>query len=1485
MKLVYAMIMTALVGLQSMWGTVVKADFISGSSPIYDNGQSVYKLLKPPGYSPTGTNQYPMVIWLHGIGERGGQNGDQLGDGSQYSTGNGILDLANNSGQAADPCFIFAPLLASGDWVGGETRSDTLGNERRLLLAIKDVMATYRIDPSRVYVMGLSWGGSGTWDMATLYRDMFAAAVPMSLGGTMGTNGAQLKAILSSLPIWSFCGAADTGYLSQNRDAVNYVRSAGGRVIFTLFTNQPHGMWGYAASDPDFYRWLMAQRRWQVRTTDVNQPWMKINQPTQGYTGSGTISLNGTASLASGTMNNFSPVQWNLNGVPLSSPDGGPWTTGSGTTSWTASGIALSGSSQLLHLLGTVNQLTGPQGGVTTFNDTLSINDATAPSLTVTGPTGVYDAAILKDRYTSPSDTLNFRGLASDNQMVTKVTWTNSTTGKAGLAGAEIDNPIAGQVAWIMREVPLAAGDNDITITAYDLAGNAASKNFRITRPAAGGGDFFKQDFNSSSVLSSYVNTTTNPPSNSFYALNSQSGNKVWSISGNALLMQHQGSGLAGFFRKYAMDGLPDGMMVMSFDLTLSATGYNNYTNLVKFGVGSLVGQDSYGVTGWGAMNTELQINGNGSNQYTFKINNTSATTNFSLTDNTTRTVRWYINSTGGALQYYGPDGSLNNLPSDNSAVWIGNSCVIAQAVKNSGYGSRQLSQFFCSLEGADNFTMKLDNFACSDLSGAQPPTVTINSPTTNSTWAVSTASVTLGGTATDAAGTITGVTWKNLSTGAQGTATGTNTWSAPSIALVTGVNNLEIKANNSLGASGTDSIAVTYTVSAPAPTISITTPSVNPLLTNATTVALAGNAGNSPTQISWKVNSGSFSTTNVSGTTAWSISSVPLVAGDNTITVRATNATGSTDATTVVKQDATNPTLSITAPTPNPTTAATVALSGTAGDANGISQVTWTNSGGGSGTATLGTPNGTSTTWNIASVSLAAGSNTVTVTAKDAANNTFVQTVSVVRDNTAPTVVISSTPATTTVSTVSVSGTATDAFGISQVKWRVNGGSESTATFTAPSSWSIAAVPLTAGANVIEVRAQDVAGNYSGYASTTVTYSPPIGSAGWVGTNMNGSSPAGSFSHVMSGTTGDTFTITGGGTELWNSTDNFYYVSQDATGNCSIQARITGVGMSASGWGDSRAGVMIRTNTTGGSNYIYVGRTAGGTVSMYTNISWDPNGAPFITPSGPAYWVKLERDASNNQCKASTAPDVSGVPGTWTQLGTTRVVTMASTVQVGMAVCRNDTGSANSITATLDHVETTGTLPPPPAWTNQGIGAGSGSFTQNGSSLTVQGSGANLGGNDNDHNFVYQDATDNCEIVAKVSSMTDPNGSISMESKAGVMIRDGLLENGAYIYMALQPSWGSQACRHPFDLNYFTGAGSVGAPPYWVRLKRTGPSSFIAYEAPNSATPPATDAGWTQVGSWTDIPMGSSVKIGLMVHSRKTTPISVIFDQVTVTP
>ena len=173
-------------------------------------------------------------------------------------------------------------------------------------------------------------------------------------------------------------------------------------------------------------------------------------------------------------------------------------------------------------------------------------------------------------------------------------------------------------------------------------------------------------------------------------------------------------------------------------------------------------------------------------------------------------------------------------------------------------------------------------------------------------------------------------------------------------------------------------------------PTIAITTPTANPTLAVTTTpVALGGTAGDNVgvTQVSWTNDRGGSGV--ASGTTAWSIADIALLAGDNILTVTARDAAGNvaSDVLTVTysPSDVTVPTVAITTPTANPTFAVTttpLTLGGTASDNVGVTQVSWTNDRGGSGVAT-----GT-TTWSAAGIALLAGDNVLTVTARDAAGN-----------------------------------------------------------------------------------------------------------------------------------------------------------------------------------------------------------------------------------------------------------------------------------------------------------------------------------------------------------------------------------------------------------------------------------------------------------------------------------------------------------------
>jgi len=188
---------------------------------------------------------------------------------------------------------------------------------------------------------------------------------------------------------------------------------------------------------------------------------------------------------------------------------------------------------------------------------------------------------------------------------------------------------------------------------------------------------------------------------------------------------------------------------------------------------------------------------------------------------------------------------------------------------------------------------------------------------------------------------------------------------------------------------------------------------------------------------------------------------------------------------------DTTPPTVTITSPTSASTYAtasSTLTLSGTASDTVGVTQVTWSNNRGGSGTAS-----GT-TGWSAAGVVLQSGSNVLTVTARDAAGNTGTDQLTIIRDSTPPTVTITSPTSaaayTTASPTLTLSGTASDNVEVLQVAWS-NAATGGTGTAAGGAGWTAAGISLSSGSNPITVTASDSVGN-TGNDQITVNYTPP---------------------------------------------------------------------------------------------------------------------------------------------------------------------------------------------------------------------------------------------------------------------------------------------------------------------------------------------------------------------------------------------------------
>jgi predicted peptidase len=219
-----------------------------------------YRLLLPVDHDPAarpGGKSWPLILFLHGAGERGSDNAAQL----KYLPELMALPEHREKHRA----FVLAPQCpANRTWSAVDmktmaaSRSAGPTDEARAVLAMLDgVMRNHPVDPRRVYLTGLSMGGYGAWDLAARRPDLWAAVVPICGGGDPGT-AARMK----DLPIWAFQGAKDPVVPPErSREMVEAVRRAGGNPRTTEYADGAHDSWTPAYRDPDLLAWLFAQRK------------------------------------------------------------------------------------------------------------------------------------------------------------------------------------------------------------------------------------------------------------------------------------------------------------------------------------------------------------------------------------------------------------------------------------------------------------------------------------------------------------------------------------------------------------------------------------------------------------------------------------------------------------------------------------------------------------------------------------------------------------------------------------------------------------------------------------------------------------------------------------------------------------------------------------------------------------------------------------------------------------------------------------------------------------------------------------------------------------------------------------------------------------------------------------------------------------------------------------------------------------------------
>jgi predicted peptidase len=199
---------------------------------------------------------YPLVLFLHGAGERGTNNAAQLK--------HGVTAILEGARKLGEPCFLIAPQCPPNGWWAPINRktmqADPAGKPVLLdaLLALTEEMAkTQPIDAKRFYVTGLSMGGYGTWSLLALVPDKIAAAIPICGGGDPA-QAAKFK----DVPIWAFHGEADpTVPVKNTKDMIAALEQAGGKPKATYYPNVQHDSWTQTYADPAVIKWLFEQRR------------------------------------------------------------------------------------------------------------------------------------------------------------------------------------------------------------------------------------------------------------------------------------------------------------------------------------------------------------------------------------------------------------------------------------------------------------------------------------------------------------------------------------------------------------------------------------------------------------------------------------------------------------------------------------------------------------------------------------------------------------------------------------------------------------------------------------------------------------------------------------------------------------------------------------------------------------------------------------------------------------------------------------------------------------------------------------------------------------------------------------------------------------------------------------------------------------------------------------------------------------------------
>ena len=239
--------------------SVIMTDLFEAKTYTSSKGTTVnYRIFLPKDYNEQ--KKYPLILFLHGAGQRGDNNTAQLDL--------GICEPFKNPNSEIYQCIVIAPQCPEeGDqkWVnvpwgsGCKYDSEKIA-ETPLLSAVVELFQKtqedYAVDPNRVYGTGISMGGYGIWDILVRHPRLFAAAMPICGGADY-----RKANLIKDIPIWTFHGEQDTVVPRVGTETmVNALKKLNGNITYTPYPDLGHVIWQLVYSRDDVLPWLLSQK-------------------------------------------------------------------------------------------------------------------------------------------------------------------------------------------------------------------------------------------------------------------------------------------------------------------------------------------------------------------------------------------------------------------------------------------------------------------------------------------------------------------------------------------------------------------------------------------------------------------------------------------------------------------------------------------------------------------------------------------------------------------------------------------------------------------------------------------------------------------------------------------------------------------------------------------------------------------------------------------------------------------------------------------------------------------------------------------------------------------------------------------------------------------------------------------------------------------------------------------------------------------------